>query len=150
MDGIFSPLTTLYCTARIHVLSYANCFVQLPWTYHSVVVYHFVSINLLCVVFLQGTCGDRFCYVYPWQCECKTAIPILIRSVCAQRYLYLHNICVLSYLNAYCVCFSLLHGRSLNKDSSEEHTIHFINVFLLVWGGAAVVTVNAQLLRGKV
>ena len=42
---------------------------------------------------------------------------------------------------------SLLHGHS--KDFSD-HTIHFIDVFLIVWGGAAVVTVNAQLLRGKV
>ena len=41
----------------------------------------------------------------------------------------------------------MLHGHS--KDLND-HTIHFIDVFLIVWGGAAVVTVNAQLLRGKV
>ncbi|KAL5510336.1 hypothetical protein EMCRGX_G005865 [Ephydatia muelleri] len=40
----------------------------------------------------------------------------------------------------------LLHS----KDDSGDHTVHFLHVFLLVWGGAAVVTVNAQLLRGKV
>ena len=45
---------------------------------------------------------------------------------------------------------SLLHGRSQDQSASQQHTIHFINVFLLVWGGAAVVTVNAQLLRGRV
>ncbi|XP_064397001.1 protein YIPF6 homolog [Halichondria panicea] len=43
----------------------------------------------------------------------------------------------------------LLHGRA-NDPASGQHTIHFLNVFLLVWGGAAVVTVNTQLLRGKV
>ena len=48
------------------------------------------------------------------------------------------------------VHYSLLHGRSLDQNASEGHTIHFINVFLLMWGGAAVVTVNAQLLKGKV
>ena len=50
----------------------------------------------------------------------------------------------------YSILHSLLHGRSQDQTASQEHTIHFINVFLLVWGGAAVVTVNAQLLRGKV
>lgn len=44
----------------------------------------------------------------------------------------------------------LLHGRSHDQSSAETHTIHFIEVFLLVWGGAGVVTINAQLLRGKV
>ena len=62
------------------------------------------------------------------------------------KYMYIYIYITLCFP---CYC-SLLHGRSLDKSSSQEHTIHFINVFLLVWGGAAVVTVNAQLLRGKV
>lgn len=49
-----------------------------------------------------------------------------------------------------CIIMSiLLHGKSQNS-SSSEHTIHFIHVFLVVWGGAAVVTINSQLLRGKI
>lgn len=43
----------------------------------------------------------------------------------------------------------LLHAHSHISNSSEP-AIHFVHVFVLVWGGAAVVTVNAQLLRGKV
>ena len=41
----------------------------------------------------------------------------------------------------------LLHGSG--HGDKEEPTIHFVHVFVIVWGGAAVVTVNAQLLRGK-
>ncbi|CAI7988747.1 Protein YIPF6, partial [Geodia barretti] len=44
---------------------------------------------------------------------------------------------------------SLLHGRSTDH-SDDKNTIHFVHVFLLVWGGAGVVTLNSQLLKGKV
>ena len=46
-----------------------------------------------------------------------------------------------------CCCSRLLHGHS--HDRSDKPTIHFVNVFLMAWGGAAVVAINAQLLRGK-
>ena len=42
----------------------------------------------------------------------------------------------------------LLHGRSTDR-SDEKNTIHFVHVFLLVWGGAGIVTLNSQLLKGK-
>jgi hypothetical protein len=49
-----------------------------------------------------------------------------------------------------CMTLSLLlHGRS-SDGSHDENTIHFVHVFLLVWGGAGIVTLNAQLLKGKV
>lgn len=41
----------------------------------------------------------------------------------------------------------LLHGSG--HGDNEEPTIHFVHVFVMIWGGAAVVTINAQLLRGK-
>ena len=43
----------------------------------------------------------------------------------------------------------LLHGRAADKSSDEKNTIHFVHVFLLVWGGAGIVTLNSQLLKGK-
>lgn len=58
-------------------------------------------------------------------------------------YVYTSTVMVIFFL------FRLLHGRATDP-ASGQHTIHFLNVFLLVWGGAAVVTINTQLLRGKV
>ncbi len=43
---------------------------------------------------------------------------------------------------------SLLHGSG--HGTKEEPTVHFVHVFVMVWGGAAIVTINAQLLKGKV
>jgi len=42
--------------------------------------------------------------------------------------------------------------RLLPAGSKDDHTsngVHFIQVFVIVWGGSCIVTVNAQLLRAK-
>lgn len=42
----------------------------------------------------------------------------------------------------------LLPGGS-NDDHNNTSGVHFIQVFVIVWGGSCLVTVNAQLLRAK-
>ena len=42
----------------------------------------------------------------------------------------------------------LLPGGS-SDDQNSTSGVHFIQVFVIVWGGSCLVTVNAQLLRAK-
>jgi len=39
--------------------------------------------------------------------------------------------------------------RLLPSNTSDSSGLHFIQVFVIVWGGSCLVTVNAQLLRAK-
>jgi len=39
--------------------------------------------------------------------------------------------------------------RLLPSNTSDSSGVHFIQVFVIVWGGSCLVTINAQLLRAK-
>ena len=51
-------------------------------------------------------------------------------------------------LCAFTVILRLLQQGSSNKDG--EGGIRFVQAFVVLWGGAGIVTVNTQLLKGKV
>ena len=48
----------------------------------------------------------------------------------------------------YC-CLRVLQGGSALDDSDSGHGPQFAEVFIIVWGGAAAVTLNIKLLRGN-
>lgn len=48
-----------------------------------------------------------------------------------------------------CIILGMLLPGGSNDDHNNTSGVHFIQVFVIVWGGSCLVTVNAQLLRAK-